>query len=793
MANAEAGSAYVSIIPSMKGFDSKLSSGIEGAMSKVGKVAAAAFAAVGAGAVAAGKMALDSYSDYEQLSGGIKKIFGSAAGQVEQYAQKAYVTAGLSANDYMRQVSSFSASLKQSFGGDVVKAAERANMAMLDMSDNANVFGSSMEDIQNAYQGFAKQNYTMLDNLKLGYGGTREEMERLISDANKWEKANGKAGDLTISKFGDVVQAIHDVQEAQGIMGDTAEEASGTIAGSIAMAKAAWENWLTGLGDESVDMGKLTDQLLQSIETVAKNVGPRVKVIGERIVAALPQMAQSVSKAAYSLLRDAIVGAWNMAAGALSGAKLTMPKLDTSEFDQGFKTIADTIRSIQPAVAGAAGALGALVMVNEVAKGVSAVASAASLLASPFAAAVVAIGAAIGVLGTLYATNESFRTSVDSLASDVSSTEQPVIDSAMGAIKGIGDYLSSTFGPAIQTAGQGMADFAGSLGETFAPVAQAASGALQSIAAAVGGTLVPAFQTFAAFVQPLLSLVANVLTSVLGPALQMVAGIVSAVFTTAFTVAGAVVSGAMQTIGGVIQMVVGTIEAVLGTFVGLFTGDWSMAASGASSVMQGFSSAVIGIFNALTGTLGGILRGIASLFSSVFSGVAGVIGGIFGGIAMTMGSKLDGAKSVVKSGLSAIEGFFSGVHLSLPKIKLPHFGISGTFDLAKGQVPHLSVDWYAAGGIAEHVAVLGEAGAEAIVPYTNRNIMPWANALASAMGVPDSMGSASQSELLAELRSLHRDVANLKVYLDSRKLVGAIAPDMDRALGDRSRLRGSIA
>ena len=153
MANAEAGSAYISIIPSMKGFDSKLSSGISEAVGKVGKVAAAAFAAVGAGAAAAGKAALDSYSDYEQLSGGIEKIFGDAAGQVQEYASQAYVAAGLSANDYMRQVSSFSASLKQSFGGDVVAAAERANMAMVDMSDNANVFGSNIEDVQNAMKG----------------------------------------------------------------------------------------------------------------------------------------------------------------------------------------------------------------------------------------------------------------------------------------------------------------------------------------------------------------------------------------------------------------------------------------------------------------------------------------------------------------------------------------------------------------------------------------------------------------------------------------------------------------
>ncbi|MCI1318766.1 MAG: hypothetical protein LKG38_05435 [Atopobiaceae bacterium] len=813
MANAEAGSAYISIIPSMKGFDTKLSSGISDAVGKVGKVAAAAFAAVGAGAVAAGKMALDSYSDYEQLSGGIEKIFGSAAGKVEQYASQAYVTAGLSANDYMRQVSSFSASLKQSFGGDVVKAAERANMAMVDMSDNANVFGSNIEDIQNAYQGFAKQNYTMLDNLKLGYGGTKTEMERLISDANAWEKANGKAGDLTIDKFGDVVQAIHDVQEAQGIAGDTAEEASNTIAGSIDMAKAAWENWLAGLGNENVDMGKLTDQLLQAIETVAKNVGPRVKIIGERIVAALPQMAQMVGQAAYSLLREAFVGAWNMVSDALSGIDISMPKLDASGFDQGWEDLLATMRQLAPVVAGVAGALGALKVVDEVSSGVEALTAAigklvvvkqvgegaeaaagsVQLLVNPLGAVAIAVGAAVAVFGTLYATNEDFRNSVNSLASDVASTVQPAIDAAKGALQGIGDYLSATFGPAIQTAGQGLSEFAGNLGQTFAPVAEAASGALQGIADAVSGTLLPAFQTLATFVQPALTLIANVLASVLGPALQTVASIASTVFATAFTVAGSIISGAMQVIGGVVQGVVGTIETIIGVFVGLFTGDWSMAANGASSIMQGFSNVILGIFNALSGTLGGILHGIASLFTNIFNGVAGVVGGIFGGIAKTMGSKIDGAKQVVKAGLSAISGFFKGLHLELPRIKLPHFSLSGNFDLAKGEVPHISVSWYAKGGIAQHMAVLGEAGAEAIVPYTNRNIMPWANALSSAMDVPEGGYGDSQADVLAELRSLHRDVANLRVYIDKRKLVGAIAGDMDRELGGMARLRGSLA
>lgn len=798
MANAEAGSAYISIIPSMKGFDTKLSSGISDAVGKVGKVAAAAFAAVGAGAVAAGKMALDSYSDYEQLSGGMKALFGSAYGTVMQNASSAYEKMGMSANDYMRNVTGVSGALRHSIGGDSQEVARMANVAMQDIADNASVYGTDIGTITEGYMSLARGNYQMLDTVTQGYyAGTKTGLEQLIKDANEYERSQGRAGDLTVDSYADIVQAIHDYQEQMGVAGNATKEAYDTISGSMDMAKAAWQNWLTGLGDENVDMGKLTDQLLQAIEAVAQNVGPRVKIIGERIVAALPQMAQMVGQAAYSLLREAFVGAWNMVSDALSGINISMPKLDASGFDQGWEDLLATMRQLAPVVAGVAGALGALKVVDEVSSGVEALTAAigklvvvkqvgegaeaaagsVQLLVNPLGAVAIAAGAAVAVFGTLYATNEDFRNSVNSLASDVASTVQPAIDAAKGALQGIGDYLSATFGPAIQTAGQGLSEFAGNLGQTFAPVAEAASGALQGIADAVSGTLVPAFQTLATFVQPALTMIANVLASVLGPALQMVASIVSTVFATAFTVAGSIISGAMQVIGGVVQAVVGTIQTIIGVFVGLFTGDWSMAASGASSIMQGFSSAVLGIFNALTGTLGGILRGIASLFSNVFNGVAGVVGGIFGGVAKTMGSKIDGAKSVVKAGLSAISGFFKGLHLELPRIKLPHFSLSGDFDLAKGKVPHISVSWYAKGGIAQHLAVLGEAGAEAIVPYTNRNIMPWANALSAAMDEPEGGYGDPQADVLAELRSLHRDVANLRVYIDKRTLVGSIATD----------------
>lgn len=229
---------------------------------------------VGSALLSVGKDALDSYADYEQLVGGVETLFKDNASTVENYANNAYKTAGLSANDYMETVTSFSASLLQSLNGDTAKVAEVSNMAVTDMADNANKMGTDMSSIQNAYQGFAKQNYTMLDNLKLGYGGTKEEMQRLLSDA---EKVTGVKYD--ISNLNDVYQAIHVIQGELGITGTTAKEASTTIQGSISSLKSAWDNLLTGVADDDADWNSLVSNFFDSLFTAADNVLPRIGTI----------------------------------------------------------------------------------------------------------------------------------------------------------------------------------------------------------------------------------------------------------------------------------------------------------------------------------------------------------------------------------------------------------------------------------------------------------------------------------------------------------------------------------
>ena len=291
-----------------------------GKFSKLGEVAKGAakvaLAVVGATATAVGalvKQAVESYAEYEQLVGGVDTLFGSASAEVQKKADNAYKTAGMSANEYMETVTGFSASLIQSLGGDTEKAAKYADMAITDMSDNANKMGTDMSLIQNAYQGFAKQNYTMLDNLKLGYGGTKEEMERLLEDASK---ISGIKYD--ISSYADIVDAIHVVQTEMGITGTTAKEASTTIQGSISSMKSAWQNLLTGLADENADLDVLVTNMIESVGTVVENVLPKISVAAEGIVSIIQNLIPQIPPLIEQLLPPLLEGALSLIQGLVT-------------------------------------------------------------------------------------------------------------------------------------------------------------------------------------------------------------------------------------------------------------------------------------------------------------------------------------------------------------------------------------------------------------------------------------------------------------------------------------------
>ena len=289
-------------------------------------------AGVAAGTTAMGKLvssAMSAYASYEQLEGGVKKLFGDdAQNLVMEYARNAYRTAGLSANEYTDTVTSFSASLISSLGKDTVAAAAYADLAITDMADNANTFGTSMEDIQNAYKGFSKGTYTMLDNLKLGYGGTQKEMERLLEDASKLSGVK-----YDISSFADIIAAIHEIQKDQGIFETTKNEAEKTISGSVNMVKGAWANLLSGLADGNQDIDQLVGNLTESVMTAVENIVPRLQTMAPRLVQAVQTLVSTLGPQLPGIINTILPGMAEAATTLITGLADVLPDLLGSIID----------------------------------------------------------------------------------------------------------------------------------------------------------------------------------------------------------------------------------------------------------------------------------------------------------------------------------------------------------------------------------------------------------------------------------------------------------------------------
>lgn len=325
------GKAYVQIVPSMQGLASELrrafgesmpdghkfgsslggkvvsgfGSTIKKGFALAAKAGIATISAASAGIGAIVKSSASAYADYEQNIGGIETLFKDNADTIVKYASEAYKTAGISANDYMQNVTSFSASLLQGLGGDTAQAAEIANEAMVDMSDNANKFGTDISSIQNAYQGFAKQNYTMLDNLKLGYGGTAAEMARLINDSGVLGDSI-KVDEKTVNSvsFDKMIEAIHKVQTDLDITGTTSKEAATTVSGSLGSVKAAWANLMAGMGDKNADLKNLIKEMVSTVKTFAKNILPVIKQALSGVTTLISELAPDIAAELPQLVSD---------------------------------------------------------------------------------------------------------------------------------------------------------------------------------------------------------------------------------------------------------------------------------------------------------------------------------------------------------------------------------------------------------------------------------------------------------------------------------------------------------
>ena len=665
----------------------KGSSGIGGALGKIGNVAGgiAKGVAVGVGVastavIGLGKQAVDAYGNYEQLVGGVETLFKENASTVIKNASNAYKTAGMSANAYMETVTSFSASLLQSVGGDTVKASEMADMAITDMSDNANKMGTSMEMIQNAYQGFAKQNYTMLDNLKLGYGGTKSEMERLLADA---QAISGIQYD--ISSYADVVDAIHVIQTEMGITGTTAKEASSTIQGSIASMGSAWQNLLTGFADPTQNLDQLLNNFVDSVITVGDNLIPRVSMILESITKLIsslaPKLVAEVPNIVSQLLPSIIQGAVSI----INAIVQALPQL----IDTIVGMLPQFIAGIQQIFTGIIEALPSLMQ---------------TLVSQLPTLIPMIIDGIVGMVVTL--------------ASSFGDIIQPLIDNLPEIITSIVDGLINNLPILIEGCVNLIIALVGALPQIIMALIQAIPQIIVSIVEALFNALPILLEGVGQIFGEAWNAIVSIFSGAgafFGNLFSGIINIVGPIFSGLGTIASTIWNG----IQSIFSVAVGFFSTIFSGVVNTVSGIFSTIVNIASNIWGGIKSVFSGVVSFFSGIFSGAVNIITSVFGRIvgfFSGIWSSITGIFSRVGEVVGKAITGVVSKAVNGILStacriINGFISAINFAIGIINaIPGVNIS---KLSKLNVPQMEQ-----GGVLKkgQVGLLEGNGAEAVVP-----------------------------------------------------------------------------
>lgn len=705
----------------MKGFQASVGKEVDGAKAAFGKLGSAAtsaakvaltgMVAVKGAVLAVGGAALASYADYEQLTGGVDKLFGSASDQLQKYALEAYRTSGMSANRYMEQATSFSASLIKSLGGDTAKAADYANLAMTTMADNVNVFGSNMEDVQNAFQGFAKQNYTMLDNLKLGYGGTQAEMKRLIKDANELPGVMRDGADLTIDSYADVIEAIARVQQAQGIMGTTAKEAAQTVSGSIGMMKAAWENWLTALGSDDLDLGDMTKRLVDSVTTAIENVIPRaveiMGTLGAALAEEMPRVAKHIGISLLNALPPEVGNALTSAIAlweaedmisekvhllvAFMKAKLaeTLPTafgeagtaaatalgnaLDAvdgivSAVSRAFGVLSQAAVDLAPNILGVVAALAALKAVRDagtaiatVAPGLMSTARSAQFFVTQFAG----IARMKGVSGALSA----LKTNLTATGGALSGLMSPV-GAAVAAVAALAAAFAYFY-----TTNDGFRETVNSIGSVMMSLLKPALDSIGSTLISLGSSVIPAVQQAMAAIAPVIMQILTVIAQVIAVVVPFVAQIVATVLpvittiistlvqlgTTIITAVMPVVQSIMTVVMTAMPAILAVVTTVLNAIMAVFSFVWPAIQAVVQTVMGVIQGVITTVWPVIQGVIDTVMGAINSIITAVMQIIQGDWEGAWNTISSFLSGAWDGIRNAVSTGIDNVVNFFANL------------------------------------------------------------------------------------------------------------------------------------